>query len=111
MAYSVLIIYQLTMELLIRCSGIVVIGSAVRVAMNTIPFVHIRGESLIGWPWPIAFVKTCFTFHLLLGYIQNETRKIDGLEATRDGSSENPAYYIKVESMKFRLVIGKQHLR
>ena len=25
------------------------------------------------------------------------TRKIDGSEVTRDGSSDNPAYYIKVE--------------
>ena len=31
------------------------------------------------------------------GFEKKVTRKIDGSEVTRDGSSDNPAYYIKVE--------------
>lgn len=47
----------------------------------------------VKWKWGNGYghgkIQSAFT--------KKVTRKIDGSEVTRDGSEDNPAYYIKVE--------------
>lgn len=47
----------------------------------------------VKWKWGNGYghgkVQSSFT--------EKVTRKIDGQEITRDGSQDNPAYYVKVE--------------
>lgn len=49
--------------------------------------------SKVRWKWGQGYgngvIKSSFT--------EKTTRKIDGNEVTRDGSKDNPAYYIQVE--------------
>jgi len=58
----------------------------------------------VKWSWGNGYghgeVQSKFT--------EKTTRKIDGTEVTRDGSEDNPAYYVKVEDGNNVLKLGSE---
>ena len=58
----------------------------------------------VKWSWGNGYgqgtVRSKFT--------EKTTRKIDGTEVTRDGSKENPAYYVEVEEANNVLKLGSE---
>jgi len=64
---------------------------------------HDEGDS-VKWKWGTGFgrgkVKSRFTKKI--------TRKIDGKEVTRNGSNDNPAYYIIVEGANNVVKLGSE---
>ncbi len=58
----------------------------------------------VKWKWGNGYgegvVQSVFT--------KRTTRKIDGSEVTRDGTEDNPAYYVKVEDGNNVLKLGSE---